>query len=191
MLYCLALTAKERTNTKIAVFRCQSEEIFILILMKPKYPVHIIMFGVVISDGDVMSPFIFPLSHRSNTEANIKSLEWVELLWIGRVAAECSYVCQYDSALGLASRRTYLGCQKISTNRFLPRLQSPWLLCVGGVDWETNTTLCNTRDELKARITAAFTNLHKETSERFSGDFEVVWRLRLKPWMISLNKFNL
>ena len=40
--------------------------------MKTKYPVHIMVFGVVTSDGDVMPQFILPHSLRLNMEANIK-----------------------------------------------------------------------------------------------------------------------
>ena len=47
------------SNIKVfIVFWYQSEDRFIFILMKPKHPVHTIVFGVVTSDGDVMPPLI-------------------------------------------------------------------------------------------------------------------------------------
>ena len=49
------------------------------IVMKSKHPVHIMVFGLVTSDGDIMPPFIFPHGLRFNTEAYIKCLEKVVL----------------------------------------------------------------------------------------------------------------
>ena len=46
-------------DTKFSVFGYQSEDRFIFLLMKTKHPVHIIMFGVVTSDSDVILSFIF------------------------------------------------------------------------------------------------------------------------------------
>ena len=45
------------------------------------------VFGVVIKNSNVMPPFIFPHSVRLNTEAYIKWLEKIVLLWIKRKAA--------------------------------------------------------------------------------------------------------
>ena len=53
------------------------------IVMKTKHLVHVMVFGVVTSNGDVLPPFISPHSLR----LNIKCLEEVELSWIERVAA--------------------------------------------------------------------------------------------------------
>ena len=48
----------------------------------------------------------------------------------------------------------------------------------GAVEQETNKNLCNTKDELRARIMAAFTNLSKETVRkaywRFQSHLEAV-----------------
>ena len=43
--------------------------------MKTKRPVHIMVFGVVTSDGDVMPTFIFPHGLTLNTVAYSKRLE--------------------------------------------------------------------------------------------------------------------
>ena len=71
--------------------------------MKTKYPVHITMFGVVISDGDVKLPLIFLHGLRLNTEAYIKYLEELVPPW---VAAGRPYVWQQNSA-------PYHICQRI------------------------------------------------------------------------------
>ena len=57
------------------------------IVMKTKHPVHIMVFGVVSCDGDVMPPFIFLHGLNLNIEAYIKCLQKIVLLWIERVAA--------------------------------------------------------------------------------------------------------
>ena len=45
--------------------------------MKTKYPVNIMVFRVVTSDGDVMPPLIFWYYYRPNMKANIKCLKEV------------------------------------------------------------------------------------------------------------------
>ena len=86
--------------------------------------------------------------------------------------------------------KPYVGCQKISvTLNICPPnyLDKNLLDYVNGVfEWETDKNLFNTKDELKARITAEFTNLNKETvGKRFAGDSEVIWRSLLKLMVIS------
>ena len=71
-LYSLAFTMEAQY---FRVFWCQSVERFKFILMKTKHPVHIIVFGVVTSDDDVMPTFILPHGFTINTEAYIKWLK--------------------------------------------------------------------------------------------------------------------
>ena len=54
--------------------------------MKTKHPVHIMVFGVFTSDGDMS--LIFPHGLTLNKKADIKCLEEVALAWVERVAAE-------------------------------------------------------------------------------------------------------
>ena len=168
------------------------------ILIKTKYPVYILEFGVVISELNVKPEFIFPLGLQLNEEAYIKCREELVLLWIVRVASRRPYIRQQASMPCQTSRRTQCWLWENFYDHITPNIWPPnspdcnpldyyvW----GAVWWETNKTLCNIKNELKARITAAFNNLKKET-EKLAGDFEVVWRLWLKPKMISLNKSNL
>ena len=62
------------TPTPSRLGKCQSEDQFIFILMKTKHSVHIMMFGWLLYDGDIIPPFIFPHGLRLNTETNIKVL---------------------------------------------------------------------------------------------------------------------
>ena len=52
------------------------------------------------------------------------------------------------------------------------------IMCGRVVEWETNKTLCNTKDELKAGMIPTFTNLNKETvykaCRRFRSRLEAV-----------------
>ena len=68
------------------------------IVIKTKYPVHIMVFGVVTSNGDVMLSFIFLHGFILKMAAYTKCLEEVMLLWIKKVAAGRPYVGQLDSA---------------------------------------------------------------------------------------------
>ena len=58
------------------------------------------------------------------------------------------------------------------------------------IEQETNKTSCNIKDELKARIRTAFTNLNKNTIGKFARDSEVVWGSWEKLLAVSLNEFN-
>ena len=156
------------------------------ILMKTKHPVHIMVFGVVSSDGDIMPPFIFPHGLKLNTEAYIKCLEKVVLPWIVEVATGRPYVWQQDSAPSHTSWRTqsWLSenfCDHITPNMWPPNSPdcNPLDYYVwGAVERETNKTPCNTQEELEARITAAFSNLNKEmvgkACKRFQSRLEAV-----------------
>ena len=57
--------------------------------MKTKHTTHNRIFGVFISDGDIISQFIFLHGLRPNTEF---CLEEVVLIWIDRVVAGEHYV---------------------------------------------------------------------------------------------------
>ena len=64
------------------------------ILMKSKHPVHIMVFGVVTGNSDIMPPFIFLHGLRLNMETYIKCLEEAVLPWIKRMDAGRLYSWQ-------------------------------------------------------------------------------------------------
>ena len=80
------------TNSSISYLKMFSQDQMVnhwLILspfMKAKYPVHITVFGVVTSEGDIMLLFIFLHGLSLNRETYIKHLEEVVPAWIERVA---------------------------------------------------------------------------------------------------------
>ena len=71
----------------------------ILILIKTNHPVHIMVFGLVISIGDIM-PLFISLDLRFNTET-YKCLGEIDLTWIYIVAAGGPYICEEMSVTTL------------------------------------------------------------------------------------------
>ena len=136
---------------------------------KTKCPVHIMMFGLVTSDNDIMSPFIFPNGLRLNMEAYIKYLE--EVMLPGSRGWLLEDPMPGNRTHATQAGETSHGCQKISfitsglTSGFLtPQIANPLDYYMrSAVGWETKKIPCNTKNKLKARITAAFTNLKKKT----------------------------
>ena len=100
--------------------------------------VHIMVFGMVTSDGDIMPLFIFPHGLRFNREAYIKCLEKIVLPLIKSVGTESNRILCHATQAGEPS----VGRQ------------------------------CNTKDELKVKITEVFTNLNKNPIEK------ACWRYR-------------
>ena len=132
------------------------------------------LFGMITRDGEIMPAFIFLRDPRLNIDAYIKCLENVVIIYIKRADNRRLYVLQQDFALYHTSRRTQslsseYFCNYITPNVWLPNYPGcnaldyyMWI----AVKQESNKTPCNTKTELKARITAAFSNLNKETVEK-------------------------
>ena len=95
----------------------------VLTVMKTKHSILIMVFEVLINDGDVIFPFIFPHGCRLNMEAYIKSMEEVVLSWIERVAAGRLYIWQRDCTIPYKQENPVLA---VSTFLQLPNPQL-WL----------------------------------------------------------------
>ena len=113
------------------------------IVIKLKYLAHIVCFGVVTSDSDVMPPFIFPHSLWLNMEACVK-----------RLAAGRPYIWQQDCIMPHKQENSVLATWKFLqphyANIWHLRLQSSWIYEKHG----------NTKDEQKASLMTAFTNIN-------------------------------
>ena len=176
------------------MFGCQSEDRFIFTLIQFT-SVHIMVFGVVTSL--MMKLCLHSSSHvASNSIWSPMYLEEVVLTWIEKVAAKR----QQNSVLFYTCRRNqpWQWENFITPNIWCPNSPNYHLLdyyLCGTVEQETNKTLCNTKDELKARIMAAFTNLNKETiikaCWRLVGYFWSRMEVKVEAMAIYLNKFNL
>ena len=97
----------------------------------------------------------------------IKCLEEVALTWIKRVGAGRTYVLQQDfSPCCTNPENPILAVWKLLQFRNPLTLQIEIFLiiiCGAQRNQRPSKTSCNTKDELKTRITAKFTNLNKET----------------------------
>ena len=85
------LMVKSQSNSWLDLFP-QDEPI----LMKTKFPVYTIVFGVVNSDNKIMQLLIIPHGHGLNMEADIKSVGVVVLPWIKQVAVGRSKIRQQN-----------------------------------------------------------------------------------------------
>ena len=95
------------------------------------------------------------------------------------------FITQLGSALYHTNRRTQSwlsenDCDHITPNIWLPN-SLDWnpldYYVLGTVEWETNKTLYNTKDELKVRVKAAFINLNniiEKTYRRFRSCLEAI-----------------
>ena len=132
-------------------------------------------------------------SDSTTQKAYIECVEERELSWIEGVTTRWPDIWQKESASCCTSKRIQHWLSENFSNHITAHIclsNSPdynllyYLWCM--VEQETNKTRCNTKIELKARITAAFINLNKETIRKGCRSFKVIWRLWLKPKAISL-----
>ena len=123
----------------------------ISIVMKTKYPVHIRVFGVVTNDY-----YIIPSVIASESKEIVVC--WIKWLATGRL-----YIWQQNSAPCYTSRRIPWNPVRtwcFTSGHLTPQIALPLIMMCEA--WLTNKSLCNSKDELKLRIIAAFTNSNKE-----------------------------
>ena len=68
-------------------------------MMQTKFPVTVMVFGVMSLDGDMMLLHIFPKGIRVNSDVYIELLKTKMLSWIKKVAKERPWVWQQDCTL--------------------------------------------------------------------------------------------
>ena len=69
------------------------------IVMHSKYPVHIMVLGIISSDGDIMEPVFIPNGLHLGANSYVKLLDKHIKPWMDMVANERPYIFQQDSAL--------------------------------------------------------------------------------------------
>ena len=147
--------------------------------MKTKIPVHIMVFGVVSSDGHVMSPHIFEEGLRVNQNVYQDVLATVVKPWIEEVAAGRPYVFQQDSAPAHTARKTQKWLEDNFFDHGTPDMWPPNspdcnpldYYVRGAVERITNTTAFNNKAELRERICQAFQDLSPEIVKRACSRF--------------------
>ena len=81
-------------------------------VMKAKFPATVMVFGVVSSEGHIMSPHIFEVVLKVNTKVYLDVLKSVVIPWCNQVAGGRPWVWQQDSAPAQKSKETQAWLQK-------------------------------------------------------------------------------
>jgi hypothetical protein len=76
------------------------------IVIQMKFPVTVMVQGVVSNKGDMMPPHVFKASLRVNTDVYIDVLTNVVKPWMDGVAAERPFIWQQDGAPAHMSKKT-------------------------------------------------------------------------------------
>lgn len=155
-------------------------------VMQTKFPQHVMVFGCVSSEGDVMPPHFFREGLRLNSDGYVELLNTVVKPWITRVANGRPFVWQQDSAPCHTSRKS----QKWLAENFYdfaspnvwppnsPDLNPMDYYVWGAVEKDTNRRASNTKAQLIDRIKVVFETLSRETVKlacsRFRSRIEAV-----------------
>ena len=75
-------------------------------VMKTKFPVMVMVFGVISSEGHIMPPHIFEVGLKVNTKVYLDVLKIVVIAWCNQVTGGRPWVWQQDSAPAHKSKET-------------------------------------------------------------------------------------
>ena len=81
-------------------------------VMKTKFPATVMVFGVVSSEGHIMTPHIFEVGLKVNTKVNLDVLKSVVIPWFNQVDGGRPWVWQQDSAPAHKSKKAQAWLQK-------------------------------------------------------------------------------
>ena len=74
--------------------------------METKFPATVMVFGVVSSEGHIMTPHIFEVGLKGNTKVYLDVLKSVVIPWCNQVVGGRPWVRQQDSAPAQKSKET-------------------------------------------------------------------------------------
>ena len=141
--------------------------------MKTKFPVTVMVFGVVSSEGHIMPPHIFKVGLKVNTKVYLDVLKSVMIAWCNQVAGCRPWVWQQDSAPtyvqrdpGLASEGVLRLCTLLSLAPSSPELNPQDYFVWSYVENITNMTSHNTKASLIAGIRQVFAELPSALVEK-------------------------
>ena len=153
----------------------------VLRVMKTKFPVTVMVFGVVSSEGHIMPPHIFKVGLKVSTKVYLDVLKSVVIPWCNQVAGGRPWVWQQDSAPAHKSKKTQAWLQKECYD-FVPFSHWPpsspnlntldyfvWLY----VENITNMTSHNTKASLIAAIHRVFAGLLPGLVEKAYSQFQI------------------
>lgn len=155
-------------------------------VMQTKFPLTVMVFGCVSSEGDVMPPHFFQEGLRLTSDGYVELLNTVVKPWITRVANGRPYVWQQDSAPCHTSGKSKKWLSENFYDFTSPNVWPPnspdlnpmdyfvW----GAVEKDTNRTSSNTKAQLMDKIKTVFEALPRETvasaCSRFRSRIEAV-----------------
>lgn len=149
------------------------------IAMHSKYPAHIMVLGVVSSEGDVMPPFFFSNGLRLGAVDYIQILETTVKPWMEKVAQGRPYVFQQDSAPAHKARSTQAWLYDHVPHHWSPDLWPPSSPDCNPMDYfvwgeltrVVNSVSYNTKQDLKLAIVDAMANLNKNIVKKACSTF--------------------
>ncbi len=149
------------------------------IIGQTKFPLSVMVLGVVSSEGDVMPPHVFEQGLRVNAEVYIDVLEHKVVPWMERIAAGRPYVFQQDGAPAHTSARAQAFCARsmshfIDKNSWPP--SSPDLNPLDYFLWsvleeDVNRSSHNTRASVITAIERAFERVNTAQLARACASF--------------------
>ena len=81
-------------------------------VMKTKFPVTVMVFGVVSNEGHIIPPHIFEVGLKVNTKVYLDVLKSAVIPWCNKVAGGRPWLWQHDSAPAHKSKETQVWLQK-------------------------------------------------------------------------------
>ena len=90
----------------------------VLMVMKTKFPATIMVFGVVLSEGHIMPPYIFEVGLKDNTKVYPDMLNSVVMPWWNQVAGGRPWVWQQGLRRPTSSKRLRLGFRRSTTTLY-------------------------------------------------------------------------
>ena len=92
--------------------KCKSRRFNVHRVMKTKFPVTVMVFGVVSSEGHIMPPHLFKVCLKVNSKVYLDVLKSVVIPWCNQVAGGRPWVWQQDSTPAYKSKETQAWLQK-------------------------------------------------------------------------------
>ena len=161
--------------------KCKSRRFNVPRVMKTKFPVTVMVFGVVSSEGHIMPPYIFEVGLKVSTKVYLDVLKCVAILWCNQVAGDSPWVWQQDSAPAHNSKETQAWLQKEcedfvtfshwppSSSNLNPLDYFVW----SSVENITNMTSHNTKTSMIAAIHRVFAELPPALAEKACSQFRI------------------
>ena len=150
-------------------------------VMKTKFPATVMVFGVVSSEGHIMTPHIVEVGLKVNTKVYLDVLKIVVIPWCNQVAGGRTWMWQQDSAPTHKFKETQAWLQKecydfVPFSHWLP--SSPNLNPLDYFVWSyveniTNMTSHNTKANLIASIRLVFAELPPALVEKAWSQFRI------------------